>query len=131
MPDDFRIAVEFEEDRHGIHFGRRLGEREFEKDVRRKLGDGVLVTRDGPNVYLYAATQEQAEAAEKAVQLVLAEDHMRASVSPVLRWHPTQEHWEDASKRLPQTSDEKADEHERWEEQQAEEARDLGYAEWE
>ena len=101
MADDFRIVVEFEEDRHGLHFGRRLGEREFEKEVREQLGDGVLVTRDGPHVFLYTATQEQAEAAEQAVQQVLAEDQMRANVSPVLRWHPAEERWEDASKPLP------------------------------
>jgi hypothetical protein len=129
--DDFRIMVEFEEDRHGLHFGRSLGEREFQKDVRRQLGDGVVVTRDGPHVFLYTATKAQAEAAEKAVQQVLAEDQMSASVSPILRWHPVEERWEDASERLPQTSEEKEAEHEHWEEQQAKETEELGYAEWE
>ena len=131
MADDFRIVVEFEEDRHGLHFGRLLGEREFEKEVRGQLGDGMLVTRDGPRVFLYAATQGQAEAAEKTVQQVLAEDQLSAKVSPILRWHPEEERWEDASERLPQSSEEKNVEHERWEEQQAKEARELGYAEWE
>jgi hypothetical protein len=131
VADDFRIVVEFEEDRHGLHFGRLLGERKFEQDVRGQLGDGVLVTRDGSHVFLYTAAQEQAEAAEKAVQQVLAENQMHAGVSPILRWHPAEERWEDASESLPQTSAEKNVEHERWEEQQAEEARALGYAAWE
>jgi hypothetical protein len=131
VADDFRIVVEFEDDRHGLHFGRRLGEREFEKDVRGKLGEGVLVTRDGTNVFLYAATQQQAEAAELAVQQVLAEDQMRATVSPIFRWHPAEMRWENVLNLLPQTSEEKEAEHARWEEQQAEEARELGYAEWE
>jgi hypothetical protein len=131
MADDFRIVVQFAEDRHGLHFGRLLGEREFEKDVRTQLGDGVVVTRDGPHVFLYAAAQEQAEAAEKAVQQVLAEDLIPASVSPIFRWHPVEERWEDATKRLPQTGEEKQAEHERREEQQAKETQALGYAEWE
>jgi hypothetical protein len=131
MADDFRIVVEFEEDRHGLHFGRLLGEREFEKDVRGQLGDGMLVTRDGPRVFVYAAAQGQAEAAEKAVQQVLAEDQINASVSPILRWHPEEERWEDLSERLPRSSEEKEAEHERWEKQQGEEAQALGYAEWE
>jgi hypothetical protein len=131
MADDFRIVVQFEEDRHGLHFGRLLGEREFEKDARGQLGDRVVVTRDGPHVFLYTGTQEQAEAAQKTVQQLLAGDPMRASVSPILRWHPAEECWEDASGRLPQTSEEKEAEHERWEEQQAKETRELGYAEWE
>lgn len=131
MADDFRIVVEFEEDRHGLHFGRLLGEREFEKDMRDRLGDGVLITRDGPRVFLYTATQEQAEAAEKAVQQVLAEDQMPAGVSPILRWHPVEERWEDVTSRLPQTSEEIGAEHDRWEEQQAKETEAIGYAEWE
>jgi hypothetical protein len=131
MADDFRIAVEFEEEEHGLHFGRRLGERKFEKEVREQLGDGVMVTRDGPHVFLYTATGEQAEAARRTVQQVLDEDRTRATVSAVFRWHPAEERWEDASKPLPRTGEEASAEHERWEERQADEARELGYAEWE
>ncbi len=131
MADDFRITVEFEEEEHGLHFGRRLGERQFEHDVRKELGDGVLVTRDGPHVFLYTATQKQAEAAERTVRNVLAEDQLRADVSPIFRWHPAEERWEDASQPLPGTGEETQAEHERWEAQQAEEAGELGYAEWE
>jgi hypothetical protein len=131
MADDFRIVVEFEEEGHGLHFGRRLGERQFENEVREQLGDGVLVTRDGPHVFLYTGTRDQAEAARNTVQQMLAEDDVRATVSPVLRWHPTEERWEDASKPLPRTGDEAEAEHERWEEQQTAEADEQGYAEWE
>jgi hypothetical protein len=131
MADDFRIVVEFEEEAHGLNFGRRLGERQFEREVREQLGDGVLVTRDGPHVFLYTSTPDQAEAARNAVQQMLAEDQIRATVSPVLRWHPAEERWEDASNPLPRAGDETEAEHERWEEQQAEEAGTLGYAEWE
>jgi hypothetical protein len=131
MAEDFRIVVEFAEAEHGLRFGRRLGEREFEKDVRRVLGDGVLVTRDGPRVFLYTATKQQAEAALESVQQTLAEDLLDATVSPIARWHPGEERWEEASKPLPTTAAEKAAEHERWEEEQAGEADELGYAEWE
>jgi len=131
MADDFRIVVEFGEEEHGFHFGRRLGERQFEGEVRREVGEGVLVTRDGPHVFLYASTQKQAEAVEKIVRHVLSEDALSADVSPIMRWHPTEEGWEDASKPLPQTGEEAQAEHERWEAEQSEEAKDLGYAEWE
>jgi hypothetical protein len=131
MADDFRIVVEFEEEEHGLHFGRRLGERQFEKEVREQLGEGVMVTRDGPHVFLYTSTPDQAEAARRTVQQVLDEDQTPATVSPVFRWHPTEERWEDAAKPLPQTGEEASAEHERWEDQQADEVRELGYAEWE
>ena len=131
MGDDFRIVIEFEEEGHGLQLGRRLGERQFEREVREQLGDGVLVTRDGPHVFLYTGTREQAEAAAKTVQEVLDEDQMRATVSPVSRWHPAEERWEDASKPLPRTAEEAESEHERLEAQQEEEAEESGYAEWE
>jgi hypothetical protein len=91
----------------------------------------VLVTRDGPHVFLYTSTQKQAESVEKIVRLVLGEDVVSANVSPIMRWHPAEERWEDASKPLPQTAAAEHAEHERWEEEQAEESEELGYAEWE
>jgi hypothetical protein len=131
MADDFRIVVEFEQEAHGLHFGRLLGERQFENEVRHQLGDGVLVTRDGPRVHLYVGTKEQAEVAQRVIQEVLAEQAIEATVSPIVRWHPTEERWEDVSRPLPRTDEEIDVEHERWEERQAEEAQALGYAQWE
>src|SRR3954447_15222282 len=131
MADDFRISVEFADEGHGLHFGRLLGEREFEKDLRKELGEGVLVTRDGPHVFIYTGTQGQAVAARKAVDEVLVQHEMEAEVSPILRWHPAEERWEDASKPLPHGATELEAEHERWEEEQADEAEESGYAEWE
>jgi hypothetical protein len=131
MADDFRLVVEFEEERQGLHFGRALGERQFAKELREQLGDGVLVTRDGPHVFLYADTQEKAAAADKVAREVLTENELKADVSPVSRWHPVEERWEDASVPLPGTGEALEAEHERWEKQEADETRTLGYAEWE
>lgn len=131
MADDFRLAVEFEEEGHVLHFGRSLGAREFEQDLREQFGDGVVVTRDGRQLFLYAGTREQADAAEAVVRHALAEHEMTAKFSPVMRWHPVEERWEDASAPLPQTSADIEAEHERLEERETEEARELGYAEWE
>jgi len=131
VADDFRLVIEFEEEAHGLHFGRLLGEREFEQEVRNLLGEGVVVTRDGRRVFLYTATQKQAEAAEKVARELIAQDDMSADVLPIMRWHPVEEDWEDASEAMPQTADEVEEEHERFEEQQEEEAETSGYAEWE
>jgi hypothetical protein len=131
MADDFRIKVEFEEEGKILHFGRSLREREFAQELREELGDGVIVTRDGSEVFLYASTPEQARAAEAAVREVLEHQDAEADVSPVERWHPIEERWEDASVPLPQTGDELAAEHARQEAQEAAESRRLGVAEWE
>jgi hypothetical protein len=131
MADDFRIKVEFEDEGSILHFGRNLREREFESELREQLGEGVIVTRDGPEVFLYASTPAQAQAAEQAVREVLEHQGVRAEVSPILRWHPVAEEWEDASVPLPQTEDEVAAENTLQEQEEAEDTRKLGYAEWE
>ncbi len=131
VADDFRIRVEFEDEGSILHFGRSLREREFEKELRDQLGDGVIVTHDGSEVFLYASTLEQARAAERAVREVLEHQQIRADVSSVQRWHPVEEAWEDASVPLPQTAAEVAIEEARDEQQETQDADKLGYAEWE
>jgi hypothetical protein len=131
MADDFRVVIEFEEEVDGLRFGRLLGERDFEQEVHNLLEEGVVVTRDGRRVFLYTATQRQAEAAEKVARELIAQDDMKAEVAPIMRWHPVAEEWEDASVPLPQTETEVQAEHERWEDRQEEEAEASGYAEWE
>jgi hypothetical protein len=131
MADDYRIRVEFEDESTILHFGRSLREREFEQELREQLGEGVIVTRDGSEVFLYASSPEQAQAAASAVRQVLEHQRVDADVSPVERWHPVEQSWEDASVPLPQTDGEVAAERARQEAREAQETRDLGYAEWE
>jgi hypothetical protein len=131
VADDFRIAIGFEDEGSVLHFGRLLSGRELERELRERLGDGVIVTRDGHQMFLYAGSLEQGQAAEKVAREVLAEHGMKAEVSPILRWHPVEERWEDASAPLPQTADQLEAEHQRREQQEAEESRAEGYAEWE
>jgi hypothetical protein len=128
--DDFRIKVLFQDEGGLLHFGRSMHEREFEEELREQLGDGLIVTRDDREVFLYASTPEQARAAETAARQVIEHQQVNAHVSPVERWHPVEERWEDASVPLPQTGDEVAAEHARQEAREAQESRDQGYAEW-
>jgi hypothetical protein len=131
MADDYRIAVEFEDERSILHFGRSLREREIEKELRAQLGDGVVVTHDGNEVFLYASTATQAQAAERAVREALAHQQVKAKVSPLERWHPIEERWEDASVPLPETAEQIATERRREEADEAADTEKLGYAEWE
>lgn len=131
MADDFRITVEFEDEGSIFNFGRILRERDLAKELRDQLGDGVVVTRDGSLVFLYASSPEQAQAAERCVRDALADEEAAAQVSRVERWHPVEERWEDASVPLPQTEAEVAAEVERQEQREEADTRTLGYAEWE
>jgi hypothetical protein len=129
--DDFRLAVEFETPAHGLQLGRLLREHELEEEIRDQLGHKVAVSQDGPHVFLYTATQKQAVVAESVVRQLLAQHQINAKVLPVLRWHPVEERWEDASVSLPRTEEQIEAEHQRWEAQEEKESRALGYAEWE
>jgi hypothetical protein len=131
VSDDFRITIEFGQTRHGLQLLRFLGESELAEEIRERLGHRVAVSQDGRHVFLYTATQKQAQAAEEAVRQLLAQHHMHVKVLPLLRWHPLEERWEGASVQIPKTGEEIETEHERWEQQEAKETRELGYAEWE
>jgi hypothetical protein len=131
MADDFRIKVEFEDEGSILHFGRSLQEREFENEVREHLGDGVIVSRDGPEVYLYASPPEQACAAECRCARGARAAGLRREGLTRRAVAPHQERWEAASEPLPQSPAEVATEQAREETDEAQESRELGYAEWE
>jgi hypothetical protein len=131
VADDFRIAVAFEDEGGILHFGQALREREFAKELREQLGGGVVVTRDGDDVFLYASSADQARAAERAAREVLDHEQATAQVSAIERWHPIEQRWEDASLPLPQSAGEVEAEVARQEQSEAADSRKLGYAEWE
>ena len=131
MADDFRLTIEFEDEGHIRNFGRLLSERELERELRDRLGDGVIVTRDGPHVYLYAGTRQQLSAAERAARDALAEQDEGGRVSATERWHPVEERWEDAEVALPQTDAQLETEESRRQQDETDEAQEEGYAEWE
>ena len=70
----------------------------------------VIVSRDGHEVFCYAATREQVEAARKAI-VELAGQHGWEAQFALHRWHPVAERWEDPDAPLPSTGQEVAAEH--------------------
>jgi hypothetical protein len=131
VADDYRVRIEFADEGHGLRFGRALSERQLAGELRERLGDRVVVTRDGPHVFMYAGGLDQAHAAQAVAREALAEHELRADVSAVERWHPVEERWEDAAVPLPETRAEEDAERRRWEERQAAEAAEEGYTDWE
>jgi hypothetical protein len=131
VADDFRLTIEFEDEGHVLHFGRLLSERELERGLRERLGESVIITRDGPHVFLYTASREQLSAAERVARDALAEQDEGGRVSAIERWHPIEERWEDAESALPQTHAQVEAEESRRQRDETEEAQEEGYAEWE
>ena len=100
MNDDWRLRV----DLHDHGFAHRLGEtlqaEELEHDLARSYGDRVVVSVDGPEVFLYSADRSQAEAAQRLVARIADEHHWEIE-SELRHWHTTAELWEDPDVPLP------------------------------
>ena len=131
MNDDWRLRVDLHDESHAGRLAETLREAaELEHDLESAFHDHVIVSRDGPEVFCYAGTREQAEAAEKLIGS-LATQHGWQLRSQLTHWHPSAEDWEDPDKPLPGDDAKRLAEHARLIEREREETARLGYAEWE
>jgi hypothetical protein len=128
--DEFRVEVELEDEEHRSSLPERLRAHDLDDEARERLGDRVIVTRDGAHVFLYAGGEEQARAAERVMRDLVSDAGVAARIS-VTRWHPVEEAWRDASVPLPSSSEELAAEHERKVAAETREAAVEGETDWE
>lgn len=90
----------------------------------------VAVTHDRDDVFFYTDSLPSAERVRAVVEEIAAREQFHAELQ-VSRWHPLEEHWEDAAKSLPSSEEQRAHEHARLEEDETEESARAGYPEWE
>lgn len=130
MNDDWRLHIDLHE--HG--FAHRLGEalqaEELEHDLERSFRDKVVVSVDGGDVFCYAGSRAQAEAAQRLIERLIADQGWEAEVE-LRHWHPQAERWEPADEPEPVDPAQAAAEHaERIADERAESA-EQGYPEYE
>jgi hypothetical protein len=130
MADDWRVRIDFDDEGDGTQFAEWLAAVELEAEERDELGDRVIVSRDGPRVFLYADSEDQARAVFQTVQARI-ESEGQSAVIALERWHPVEQTWKDASVPLPETEEELRAEHDRLQEREAAESLEKGRAEWE
>ena len=111
MSDEWRVEVDLDDEEHGLKLGERLRSLDLDDEARKRLGDRVIVTRDGPRMFLYAATEEQAREAESVARDLVAAEGLSAETA-LTRWHPDEDQWKDASVPIPHTESERAAERE-------------------
>ena len=130
MADDWRVTIDFDDESDGTQLTEWLAAVDLEGEERSSLGDRIVVSRDGPRVYLYA---DSAEPAREVLRTVSAriEQQGHAAVPSLERWHPVEQVWKDGSVPLPDTPEELAEEHERFQEREAAESAKTGAAQWE
>ena len=107
MADEWRVEVELREEGHGLSLGERLRTVDLDDDAREKLGDRVVVTRDGSRLFLYARSEAEAKAASDVIRQLAAEDEIEAA-STLTRWDEEAEAWvaPDGSPASPGAADE-------------------------
>jgi hypothetical protein len=130
VADDWRVAVDFDDEADGTDLVEWLQAARFEAAERGRFGDRVIVSRDGARVYLYADSDERAREALARVEERLAEGG-RAARLTLARWHPVAQEWKDAAVPLPQTEAEVDAEEDVRQAREAAESLERGYAAWE
>jgi hypothetical protein len=113
--DEWRVEIDLADEAHGFGLGERLRAHDLDDEARERLGRRVVVTRDGPRVFLYSGNEAEAREAERVARELVAADDLTADIS-VTRWHHLEEAWKDASVPLPRSEEEQREEVERKEE---------------
>jgi hypothetical protein len=130
LEDEWRVEVKLDEEDHGRSLGDRLHKMKVDDEARKRLGNSVIVTRDGPRLFIYARHEQGAREAERAVRELLEQDGLAAEVQ-LTRWHPVGDAWRPADEPLPETDEEVAAEQQRHEDAEKAEAAETGKFDWE
>lgn len=93
--DEYRVEVNLDDEAHGHPFSERLAALDLDDEVAERLGDRVIVTRDGPRLFVYTQTREACAEAERVVRETLTEDGLFADVRAT-RWDSGAGEWRDA-----------------------------------
>src|SRR5262245_247768 len=99
--DEWRVEVNLEGDEHGSSLGGPRHSLDPANAARERLGGSVIVTRDGPHVFLYAWHEESVREAERVVR-ELMDDMGLAGEVELKRWHPIADEWRPADEPLPE-----------------------------
>lgn len=95
--DDFRVKIEIDDehaggllDRLGLELSAEAGDLAQELEKQR-----LVVSRDGEELFVYAASPAEAESARSVIQAVLGDLDVVAVTGPVEHWLENEERWSD------------------------------------
>jgi hypothetical protein len=110
MNDDWRLRIDLREEGIAHALSERLAASELEHELETSFAERVIVSNDGPELFLYTGSREQAQAAESLVRSVAAQREWDVTFE-LARWHPEAEAWADPDVPLPATESEREAEH--------------------
>jgi hypothetical protein len=130
MSDDWRIEIGVFDRGRAKALTERLEAEKLGEDLGTSFGERLVVSVDGPDVFVYAGSRNQAERAADSIRAVAAQNDWDIELE-LKRWHPTAEEWEDPDQALPTNERDRAAEHAELVAKEREETAERGYAEYE
>jgi hypothetical protein len=124
--DEWRVEIALDRDQHADTLSGALHDLQLDNEARTRLGGSVIVTRDGPFLFVYAWHEESAQEAERVVKDIMEHEKLAGQVR-LMRWHPIAEEWKDAAEPLPEDEAARVEE---MREAEAEGVREAGYGEY-
>ncbi len=110
MSDDWRVKVTVAGHREAVELGDALEHGDVAHRLAAAPAGRVIVSVDDSELFLYAATREQAELAAQAVGDEAGKRSLTAQTD-VTHWHPGSESWQAPDVALPETAAAEAAEH--------------------
>jgi hypothetical protein len=130
MSDDWRIEIGLFDHGRAKALTQRLEAEKLGEDLETSFGERLVVSVDGPDVFVYAGSRNQAERAGDSIRTVATQNGWDIELE-LKHWHPTAEEWEDPDQPLPTNERDRAAEHAELVAKEREETAERGYAEYE
>jgi hypothetical protein len=130
MNDDWRVRIDVHDEGLARGLTEQLDADELEHDLRQSFHDRVVLSVDGPLLFCYTGSREQAERAADLVRR-LAREHDKTVDVQIARWHPVSEEWESPDEPLPADAAAVEEEREERIEDEQEESKEQGYPDFE
>lgn len=130
MNDDWRVRIDVHDQGLAHRLTEQMDADELEHDLEQTFHDRVLVSVDGPVVFCYAGTREQAQRVRDLITGLAARGDMHVDVE-IAQWHPVSEEWESPETPWPPAPADLDEEREQRVEDEREESVQQGYPEFE
>ena len=130
MNDDWRLRIELDDEGLSHRLGERLEAGEIEHDLERAFHERVVVSINGPELFCYTGSREQAERAAELIRKIADGDNWAIDVQ-LSHWHPVAEEWQDPDAPEPTTAAASETEREERVADEREDSTDQGYPEME
>jgi hypothetical protein len=130
MNDDWRVRIDVRDDGLARWLTEQLNADGLQHDLYESFHDRVVLSLDGPVLFAYAGSREQAQRVADLVKRLASERDTTADVL-IAHWHPVSEEWEGPDEPEPATAADAAEERADRIEDEVEESAEQGYPEFE